>query len=558
MVGLLAALLVVLLVPMWVITLSGFDRVEQQLLVKEAEELRVALSEGAEGLADLGITKSLENVAFSPQSRFAAAFPAAQMSDIYEMSGIAGVTATGELTVGGLIENGTYGRLPDALRDPAVLSTLVTPGATVGEATCGITSAGGEPTIFCSVPTYKSGFIIFFRSLDADGLRLTTANTDDEIRLIGAVRDDSVRHEDLPSRIGTLEVWTAAVGVDIAVQAMVTGVDGVPVTFEILQPRPVRAEAVGTLVSIGFLMLAAMVLFKILLDRVVHGSVRDRVQPLREAAAQIMQTRDLHGRLPGSSHPDLHALGETVNGMLAAFEIQAEELAEERRHTESEQSRRQGIEDEARAETVRRLQAESEQVIGGIAYELGDAVHEVDLVRASVQNINAGAAAAQDATEQMAEHAARADQAAEALSVSLPAATEMAVAIGQIAGQTRMLALNATIEAARAGEAGLGFAVVADEVRKLADDTSSSAERINTTLGTLTATATDVSTAVATMTDAIASVRIAIDQVRAVADDQQQSFGGLITQVQNAIRQIDQLSPQNQAAPPSAGGLELF
>jgi methyl-accepting chemotaxis protein len=555
-VALVVGLLVVLMVPTWVITLGGFDRVEQQLLVREAEELRVALSESAESIADFGTAKSLEylDLADFDQVRFEAAFPPRQMSDIYELSAIAGVGLDGELRVGGLLESTAYGRLPDAFRDPMVLRTLTTTDA----AGCGLTSASGVPTLFCGVPVSPSGSLIFLRELDAAALSRMTADTEDGVRLRDTIRDESTRHDDLTSRIGTLRVHTAAVELGIAVQATITGVDGVPVTFEILEERPVRAEAVTTLVSISFLVLAAMVLFKMLLDRVVHGSVRDQVQPLRQAAAEIMETRDLQGRLPDSAHPDLQALGRSVNGMLAAFDAQAVELAEERQRTEFERSRQEDVENEARAETLRRVEAESEQVIGGIAYELGDAVHEVDKVRASVHNINEGAAAAQSATEQMADHAAQADAAAEALSVSLPTATELVAVIAQIAGQTRMLALNATIEAARAGEAGLGFAVVADEVRKLADDTSESAERITATLGTLTATATDVSTAVSTMTDAIESVRAAIDQVRSVADDQQQSFSGLITQVQNAIRQIDQLGPQKTVEPQPSGGLELF
>ena len=50
--------------------------------------------------------------------------------------------------------------------------------------------------------------------------------------------------------------------------------------------------------------------------------------------------------------------------------------------------------------------------------------------------------------------------------------------ITEIASQTNLLALNAAIEAAQAGDAGRGFAVVAEEIRKLAEDSRSSAIKI--------------------------------------------------------------------------------
>lgn len=51
--------------------------------------------------------------------------------------------------------------------------------------------------------------------------------------------------------------------------------------------------------------------------------------------------------------------------------------------------------------------------------------------------------------------------------------------VSELANKTNMLALNAAVEAVRAGENGKGFSVVASEIRKLADQSRTSASKIN-------------------------------------------------------------------------------
>lgn len=59
--------------------------------------------------------------------------------------------------------------------------------------------------------------------------------------------------------------------------------------------------------------------------------------------------------------------------------------------------------------------------------------------------------------------------------------------IASIASETNLLALNASIEAARAGEQGRGFSVVAGQIKNLAEQSSSSAQNIDTVIKNLLA-----------------------------------------------------------------------
>jgi methyl-accepting chemotaxis protein len=560
-IGLLVVLLVMLGVPVYAVTLPAFDRLERSELGREAEELRVAISAQGQRLRDFGVTNSIwtqlyRDVADGDDRQFRVDLPPAVLSRQYGITAALGIDLEGRIRVGGTIDGAGYAPIPAPLDDPATLRGYFRPGAEAGAGHCGLTSVTGTPHEFCSFPVYQdegagrpNGALLLMRALDEAGLAGIAGQTDDEITLRPAPRAGATAQRELQSTFGAIAVTTVVVGDQIAVACTITGVDGVPVTFESLNDRRIRAQAEATLLRLAGVVVVAALLVGAMIGLAQRRAVRRQVQPLRRTTEKIMKSGDLALRVPPAANADIDAVGGAINDMLGALDRNAGELAEMRARQEREREEQLHEQERHRRETQERVQAESDRIVGGVAYQLGDAARGVDAVRSSVHDINAGASAAHAATEQMADHAAQADRAAEALTVSLPATRDLVALIASIAGQTRMLALNATIEAARAGPAGLGFAVVADEVRKLADDTAESAERITATLGLLTATATDVSGAVATMTDTIASVRMAIGQVRSVADDQQHTIQDLVDQVRNAIKQVNELGSGAAPAP---------
>lgn len=82
--------------------------------------------------------------------------------------------------------------------------------------------------------------------------------------------------------------------------------------------------------------------------------------------------------------------------------------------------------------------------------------------------------------------------------------SKIIVLIRDLASQTNLLALNAAIEAARAGEHGRGFAVVASEVKSLAQESRSSAERIEEMITQLNAATKRATKAMETSHDLVA------------------------------------------------------
>jgi methyl-accepting chemotaxis protein len=149
--------------------------------------------------------------------------------------------------------------------------------------------------------------------------------------------------------------------------------------------------------------------------------------------------------------------------------------------------------------------------------------------------------------------------------------------IAEIAAKTNLLALNATIEAARAGDAGKGFAVVASEVKQLATQTArstqditrhigevraaatasvSTVERIEATIGEISAISHSIAAAIEEQTAATAEIARNVNETATAANEITRRINDVSTEAQHTGQRSGQVRDDTVTLNATAGELK--
>lgn len=124
--------------------------------------------------------------------------------------------------------------------------------------------------------------------------------------------------------------------------------------------------------------------------------------------------------------------------------------------------------------------------------------------------------------------------------------------VSELANQTNMLALNAAVEAVRAGEQGKGFAVVASEIRRFAEQSKTSAGKINTLVANIQSA---TNAAVGFAHDGTEQVESIVAAINTISLNVQQISLNIKQQATATHQVVTAMNALNQGAAETANGI---
>ncbi|WP_394222863.1 methyl-accepting chemotaxis protein [Alteromonas gracilis] len=261
------------------------------------------------------------------------------------------------------------------------------------------------------------------------------------------------------------------------------------------QAASMRTMAISSELNISQVIIVSLIVLMLGVSAVGYilakANIANPIETLAEKLNDIANSRNLKARLPGQNLKELHAITQSVQGLLSVFLKGMTDLQNAVNNlNHSSQTLNDATTHSSKAivsfhgdikqlvSVMDNLSDEMEQSLNLSMRAASEAKGSAEQIAQGKTDVEATARAITDLTFDIDKTASKLDQ----LQSDGKNVSSVVKTIAEIADQTNLLALNAAIEAARAGESGRGFAVVADEVRTLASRTHQSTVEINAML----------------------------------------------------------------------------
>ncbi|HHY72620.1 MAG TPA: HAMP domain-containing protein [Bacillus bacterium] len=522
----LAAFLLVSLVPLSALTIYMFNSMEEQLILKEKESMTEVVSETGkrmdqwlekqmEMLNLLAKTKEIKSENIDEMLPIMAEFKSG--SSVFETAFYVKPDGyvfahTTQSSIGSNYADRTY--IQKALKGEANFSDVL------------VSKATGNPIVVIATPVTKDGEIVgvlassinfneFVVEFTAQGdqigemylidnlnvVRMSSNNKEfigkniDEISFNPEIKNVLANKADMPKVFDVISkaveefIFYAPVSkMDFGIYWSVHKADVVsifkPIKIKMLMPMLATSLFV---VIIAFILAKGITRpLKIMVDRIKDVAHGDGDLTKRLEANSLTEINQLS--------QNINAFIENIHGIVARTLETVAKMDQTMREVNQvvEQSEKHTYEIHKVIDDVNRdfsIQADNTQNASNAVEEIAIGINRIAenagrvseySVQANIESKN-GNDTIVKAMEQMqlvSDYVAESSEKIKSLGEKSNDISNIVAVITDIAEQTNLLALNAAIEAARAGEHGKGFAVVAEEVRKLADQSKQSADDI--------------------------------------------------------------------------------